>query len=109
MVVDDLNVMGVVALPAEANPKLVVDADAVLAETITGQLFESIGGRHLQIGEGRGRIEHNKLTKSNALEIGWKFANLVALREARPYRAKNRQATLLALLRGDQRRVRKVR
>ena len=59
MVVDDLDVMGVAALPTEANPELVVDADAVLTDAIAGKLLKSIGRRHLEVGEGGGGVEHD--------------------------------------------------
>ena len=82
MIVDDLDVVGVAADPAEANAELVVDTDAVLPEAITSQFLESVGRRHLQVGESCGGIEHNKFAEGNALEIRLKSADFLALEEA---------------------------
>jgi len=81
VVVNDLNVVGVVAEPTEADSKLVVDADAVLAEPIADQLFESVGRWDLQVGKVGGGIEHNELSQSNALKIRWEAANFLTLKE----------------------------
>jgi hypothetical protein len=59
VVVDNLDVMGVAAEPSEANSELIVDADAVLTDTIAGKLFKSIGRRHLEVGKGGGGVEHD--------------------------------------------------
>jgi len=82
VVVDDFDVVGVAADPAEADSKLVVDADAVLTEAVTGEFFKSIGGWDLQIGEGSGGIKHDELAESNTVEIGWETTNFLALEEA---------------------------
>ena len=58
MVVDDLNVMGVASDPAEADPPLVVDTDAVLAETIRGELLQTIRWRHSEVSKTCRGIEH---------------------------------------------------
>jgi len=81
VVVDNLDVVSVAPAPAEANAELVVDPDAVLAEAITGQFLESVSRRHPEICEGGGGIEHDELAQSNALEIGRKSANFLALEE----------------------------
>jgi hypothetical protein len=82
MIIDDLDIVSVAPDPAEAEAKLVVDADAVLTEPIAGQLFEPIRGRHFQVGEGRGGVEHDELAKCDAQEIRWESANFVALEQA---------------------------
>jgi hypothetical protein len=43
-VVDDLDLVGVTVVPAEADAPLVVDADAVLAVAITLERFEPVAG-----------------------------------------------------------------
>jgi len=69
VVIDDLNVMGVVFDPAEADPPLVVDTDAVLAETIRGKLLQMIRRRHSEVSETSRGIEHQQFTKGNAVKI----------------------------------------
>jgi len=69
VVIDDLNVVGVVADPAEADPPLVVDTDAVLTETIRGKLLQMIRRRHSEVSQtGRG-IEHQQFTKGDSVKI----------------------------------------
>jgi len=45
VVVDDFDVLGVAALPAEADAVLVVDADAVLPLAVARQFLQSVAGR----------------------------------------------------------------
>jgi hypothetical protein len=51
MIVDNLNVNSVGWHPAEANPPLVIDPDAVLPEPVAGQSLEAVAGNRAQIGE----------------------------------------------------------
>ena len=82
MVVDDLDVMSVASSPTEADSELVVDADAVLADTITDELLEAVGWRDPEIGESGGSIEHDKLAQGNALKTRRKTTNSLALEQA---------------------------
>ena len=52
VVVNDLNIEGVSALPAEADSILIVDTYAVLAFPISLRLFQSVRRRAIQILEG---------------------------------------------------------
>jgi len=81
VVVDDLDVMGVTTDPAEANAKLVVDPNAVLAKAIAGQFLQSVSRRHFQVSEGDCSVEHDELAESNTLEIRWESADLLSLEE----------------------------
>ena len=49
MVIHDLNIVGVALSPAEANPPLVVDADADLTAPISAQLLQSVGRRNPEV------------------------------------------------------------
>ena len=82
MVVDDFDVMCVTTDPAEANAKLIVDADAVLAEAIAGQFLQSISRWHFQVSEGDCGVEHDELAESHTLEIRRESADLLPLEEA---------------------------
>ena len=61
--------MGVSADPAEADPPLVVDPDAVLPEPVGSQFFQAVGGRHSEIGEARGGIQHQEFAKGYPMKI----------------------------------------
>lgn len=75
MIVDDLDVEGIGPDPAKADPPLIVDTDAVLPETIGGDLLQTVGWRNSEVGEARGSVQHDKLAKCDAKEIRREFAN----------------------------------
>lgn len=58
--------------PDEADPPLLVHADAELPRTITFELLKAIRQRHPQILQDRGRVEHPELPKCDLLDIGAK-------------------------------------
>ncbi len=49
MVVHNFDPSCIALVPFEANPPLVIDANAILPLPITLQSFETIAGRHAQI------------------------------------------------------------
>jgi hypothetical protein len=57
MVVHDLNLIGVIIPPKEANPELVVDPDAVLTRSVPLQGFQAIARRTPQVFQIRGGIQ----------------------------------------------------
>jgi hypothetical protein len=61
MVVSNLDIVRVAVAPGETDGPLVVDADAVLPETIALQLLESIARRNGQIFERRGGLDEKEL------------------------------------------------
>jgi hypothetical protein len=46
VVIGDADLMGVVVLPFEDDPPLLIDADAVEVPQVSGQLFETVAGRN---------------------------------------------------------------
>ncbi len=70
MVVDDLDVMGVSAGPAEANTPLLVDADAMLPRPIAAELLEVVCGRNAKVEKAGGRVEQEKLAESDSQKLG---------------------------------------
>jgi hypothetical protein len=56
MIVHYLNVKGIGLNPAEADPPLVVDLNAVLPRPITGEGLQPIPGNQSQIGNGCRRM-----------------------------------------------------
>lgn len=69
MVIDNLNVGGISRAPAEADPPLLVDADAVLPLSVTPELLESVAGGEPQIVEDHGSIKHPEFPKGDPLHI----------------------------------------
>src|SRR3546814_5121700 len=65
VVVHDFYVFGVRAIPAKADPELVVDPDAVLALAIAPQGFQTIARRHPQIIQATGPVELFQLASAN--------------------------------------------
>jgi hypothetical protein len=71
VVVADLDGVGVAALPPKADAPLVVDADAVLASPVAGELLEPVAWRDAEVGERLGGVEDEELPEGAALEVGW--------------------------------------
>jgi hypothetical protein len=83
MVIDDFHVIGFRDFPAEAEPVLIVDLDAVLARTFLGHRFQRIAGRpeviqaprRMQLEElpNGGLFDGLKLTRPDAFEDFLRF------------------------------------
>jgi hypothetical protein len=60
VVVDDLDIRGAIGGPDEAQTPLTIDAQTVLTDAIAPQDFQTIAGRHTQVGqtEKGGRINY---------------------------------------------------
>jgi hypothetical protein len=56
MVVNNLHIPRIFAIPSEANPKLIVDADAPLALSSSFQLFQPIARGLMEVRNRRGKI-----------------------------------------------------
>lgn len=69
MVVDDFYVFGAIVRPSEANPPLLVDADAVLSLPIALERFECVTGRNLQVIKNNRPIQLGKLLERRALDV----------------------------------------
>jgi len=69
MVIDDLNVVGVAALEAEAYAPLIVDADAPLPDPVALQLLQLVIGRNTQISQIFRPVEHRQLAQGRDLDI----------------------------------------
>ncbi len=82
MVVDDLDVQGIGARPADADAPLIVDANAVLALAITPQLLEAIAGRQAELLKPAGRVEDAKFPQHHAPQIGGEASDGLARPEA---------------------------
>jgi hypothetical protein len=71
MVVRNLHIERVAFVPPEADPPLLVDADAVLPLPITRQGFQPIPRRDPQFGEVYRRVEKPELPKSHTVDALW--------------------------------------
>jgi len=69
MIIHNFNVMRVLALPAEANAPLVVDADAVLSGAVALQGFQVIAGRQPQVAQLARTVKLRELAERHALDL----------------------------------------
>ena len=69
MVVDDLNVKGIVSFPPKANSPLIVDSNAVLSCALSLQSFQSVPRRRSKIGDIVGVVQHPEFPARDALDI----------------------------------------
>jgi hypothetical protein len=65
MIVDDLNIEGIAIFPHEAYSVLVVDPYGVLTLSVVLERVQAIIGRHRQVLQFVGRIEHPELSPSD--------------------------------------------
>jgi hypothetical protein len=63
MVVHYFHVIGVVIMPDEANPELIVDPDTVLSRPVPLEGFQAITGRALQILQIFRRIQNQEFSQ----------------------------------------------
>jgi hypothetical protein len=81
VVIDDLDVVCISGSPAETDPPLGVDPNAMLAGPIPLQLLQTIARRQPQIIERRRCIEHTELPERDPLEICPQLSHREALEE----------------------------
>lgn len=72
MIIDDLHVVRVTILPAEAHAPLIIDANAMLSRPIAPELLEPIPRRHAEILELFRSVEHDELPEHRAMQIARK-------------------------------------
>jgi hypothetical protein len=70
VIIDDLDVVGIPAGPAEAHSPLVIDSDAVLSPPVTCYCFEVIAWRGLEVVQGTRAVEVVQLPARHALDRG---------------------------------------
>src|SRR5690554_862867 len=69
MVINNFNIFRASLGPAEANPELFVDSNAVLTLAVTMQWFQHISGRYFQIIQLACSLELPNFPQGNSLEI----------------------------------------
>ncbi len=65
--------------PGEAHAPLVVDADAVLAGAVAGQLLQPVAGRDSQVVDVLGRIDEDEFVVGEPAELGTELLDVPAL------------------------------
>lgn len=68
MIVNDLDLSGITAIPMKADPELVVDPDAVLPRAIATKPFETITGRSAQELQGRRCMQLGKFSPDDGFQ-----------------------------------------
>jgi len=81
MVIDKFNVFRISVNPAEAEPKLVIHADRILAGPVTLQGLKPVGRRHAQVVKNGGIIEHDQLAPRHIQQISGKALWVLPLRD----------------------------
>jgi hypothetical protein len=61
MIVDDLNILRGIIMPAKADPPLAVDPDAVLPCTVAAEFLQAIPGRIPQVAYLPRSVDHQQL------------------------------------------------
>src|SRR3989337_1046693 len=74
VVVADLDVMRVSLLPAEADPPLVVDPNAVLAGAVSGEALQAVPRGHAELLQPLGGVQKQQLAMGPSLQVRWQFA-----------------------------------
>lgn len=69
MIVCYFNFKRVTVMPFETDAPLIIDADAVSARAVASEHLKMIGGRHTQILQRDGTIEHTQLSESHLLNV----------------------------------------
>src|SRR5262245_2007440 len=72
VVVRDLDFICVPLLPSEADPPLIVDADAMLPGSIANESLESISRRYSKILQRFCCVDQQQLSMCSALDVGRK-------------------------------------
>jgi hypothetical protein len=67
VIVGDLDIEYVSITPEKADPKLIVDPDAVLSCAVPTQPLESIGGRDTQVSESLCAIQHSEFAQGRPM------------------------------------------
>jgi hypothetical protein len=76
VVIGDFDIEGISLAPAEAEPPLIVDADAVLAGTIPPKCFQTIARRNSQEIEGCRCVQHVEFGNGAMEKIGGETCSL---------------------------------
>ena len=71
MVIDDLNVVRIAITPPKANPPLIVDPDAVLPLSVTGQRLQPIARWGFQVAKAARAMNLGQLSVGGPHDVVW--------------------------------------
>ena len=74
MIVHYFYLVSIPIAPFKTNTPLVIDADAVLANSGSGQLFQPVGGWGTQVIQGGGIVQYAQFSQRHLLDVSGKFA-----------------------------------
>src|SRR5262249_26318082 len=83
VIVDDFDVVSLAIAPAEANPPLIVYADAMLALSVACQFLESIAAGHSQVPEGCCGVEDKQPAQRRPLQFAVEFCLAYSIENSR--------------------------
>jgi hypothetical protein len=69
VIVDDFDIGRTSSRPNEANTPLLVDPDAVLADSIASQGFEMVVRRHGEVTQYAGVVQNSQFSQSRSLNV----------------------------------------
>ena len=69
MVIDDLDIVGVIRPPVEADTPLLVDPDAELSGSVALEFLMPVRRRHPQVFQNGGGVKHPELPQGDALDV----------------------------------------
>ena len=79
MVVDNFDELGIAPCPDEADPPLVIDANAVLAVAVTSKALKMVVRRDAEVGQCLGVVEHAQLPPGHLLDVARQSPRHVAV------------------------------
>ena len=74
MIIDDLDIVGTMVRPDEANPPLIVDTNAVLPQSVAAQSLQSVARRDREVQKVVGLMNLSQFALRGALDVGPKAA-----------------------------------
>ena len=87
MVIDDFNLERVAGVPAKTDSPPLINADAPLAGSTSGELLQAIGRRDAQVVQRNRTVEHSQLAQGNLLNVAWQPARAAKVEDALCFRA----------------------
>ena len=88
MVIHDFNLLRVATAPDEANPPLIIDADAVLAGTVAFEGFQPVAWRRKQITQCPRPVQVFELAPGGVLNVRRQLAGAFAPKDALRFAAR---------------------
>jgi hypothetical protein len=82
VIVDDPDVVGIAILPAETDPPLLIDPNAMLSRSAPLEFLESITGRDAEVLKLLGGVDEDELAEHRAMELSREAPDRLAVKQA---------------------------